>query len=154
MNEKKMFENFKNLFNDSSLVKLRSKIIYDYKNKYYLFDQYEITKTPLGYKTVKLHTDTEYIFSTLPYAVTWVVFDKRNMIMEQNRVRDLDTQLSGLDVIIKSGENARKKSKLDFPRYNKILEARHKKQIIAMEMQDYVLNAKYWQLRNFENSSL
>lgn len=154
MNEKKLFESFQKLFTEHSLAKLKDKVIYKEGIKYRLFEEYEIVQTVTGFEVSKLCTDITYVFSTLQYAVTWVVLDKRNKILLQNRVRDLDFQLSGLEVIIKSGENARKKSKLDFVRYNKVIEAKLKKQLISEELSGYVQQTKQWQLNNFNQQSL
>jgi len=154
MNEKKLFESFNRLFSSDNLNKLKDKAVYKDGNSYKLFEQYEITAIPTGFKVMKLGTDTFNIFSSLQYAVTWVVLDKRNLIYEENRVRDLDTQLASLDVIIKSAENAKKKSKLDFLRYNKLSEARYKKQAILEELNSYMIQTKRWQLNKFKESSL
>lgn len=154
MNEKRLFESFNRLFSPENLNKLKDKAVYKDGNLYRLFEEYEIRAVPVGFKVSKLGTDTDNIFSTLQYAVTWVVLDKRNLIYEENRVRDLDTELASLDVIIKSAENAKKKAKLDFIRYNKLSEARYKKQIILEELNSYMMQTKRWQMKKFKESSL
>jgi hypothetical protein len=154
MNEKKMFESFNRLFSAENLNKLKDKAVYKDGNLYRLFEEYEIRAINIGFKVLKLHTDTENVFSSLQYAVTWVVLDKRNLIYEENRVRDLDIQLASLDVIIKSAENSKKKAKLDFLRYNKLVEARYKKQVILEELNSYMVQTKRWQINKFKESSL
>jgi len=154
MNEKKMFESFNRLFSAENLNKLKDKAVYKDGNSYKLFEQYEIIAIPAGFKVMKLGTDTFNVFSSLQYAVTWVVLDKRNLIYEENRVRDLDIQLASLNVIIKSAENSKKKAKLDFLRYNKLVEARYKKQVILEELNSYMVQTKHWQINKFKESSL
>jgi hypothetical protein len=154
MNEKRLFESFNRLFSAENLNRLKDKAVYKDGNSYKLFEQYEITAIPTGFKVAKMSTDTVNTFSSLQYAVTWVVLDKRNLIYEENRVRELDTQLASLDVVIKSAENAKKKSKLDFLRYNRLAEARYKKQIILEELNSYMIQTKRWQLNKFKESSL
>lgn len=154
MNEKKLFESFNRLFSTENLNRLKDKAVYKDGNSYRLFEQYEITAIPTGFEVAKITTDTINIFSSLQYAVTWVVLNKRNLVYEENRVRELDTQLASLDVIIKSAENAKKKSKLDFLRYNRLAEARYKKQIILEELNSYMIQTKRWQIKKFKESSL
>lgn len=154
MNEKRLFESFNRLFSAENLNRLKDKAVYKDGNLYRLFEEYEIRAVNTGFIVSKLSTDVSNTFSTLQYAVTWVVLDKRNLIYEENRVRDLDTQLASLDVIIKSAENAKKKSKLDFLRYNRLAEARYKKQIILEELDSYMIQTKRWQLNKFKESSL
>jgi hypothetical protein len=154
MNEKKLFESFNRLFSTENLNRLKDKAVYKDGNSYRLFEQYEITAIPTGFKVAKITTDTINIFSSLQYAVTWVVLNKRNLVYEENRVRELDTQLASLDIIIKSAENAKKKSKLDFLRYNRLAEARYKKQIILEELNSYMIQTKRWQMKKFKESSL
>lgn len=154
MNEKKLFDSFSRLFSAENLNKLKDKAVYKDGNSYKLFEQYEITAIPTGFKVAKITTDTVNIFSSLQYAVTWVVLDKRNLIYEENRVQELDIQLASLDVIIKSAENAKKKSKLDFLRYNRLAEARYKKQAILEELNSYMIQTKRWQINKFKESSL
>jgi hypothetical protein len=154
MNEKKLFESFNRLFSEENLNRLKDKAVYKDGNLYRLFEEYEIRAVNVGFTVLKLGTDVSNTFSTLQYAVTWVVLDKRNLIYEENRVRDLDTQLASLDVIIKSAENAKKKAKLDFLRYNRLAEARYKKQIILEELNSYMMQTKRWQIKKFKESSL
>jgi hypothetical protein len=154
MNEKKLFESFNRLFSTENLNRLKDKAVYKDGNSYRLFEQYEITAIPTGFKVAKITTDTITTFSSLQYAVTWVVLNKRNLVYEENRVRELDIQLASLDVIIKSAENAKKKSKLDFLRYNRLAEARYKKQIILEELNSYMIQTKRWQMKKFKESSL
>lgn len=154
MNEKKLFDSFSRLFSAENLNKLKDKAVYKDGNSYKLFEQYEITAIPTGFKVAKITTDTVNIFSSLQYAVTWVVLNKRNLIYEENRVQELDIQLASLDVIIKSAENAKKKSKLDFLRYNRLAEARYKKQAILEELNSYMIQTKRWQINKFKESSL
>lgn len=154
MNEKKLFESFNRLFSTENLNKLKDKAVYKDGNLYRLFEEYEIRAVNVGFTVLKLGTNVTNTFSTLQYAVTWVVLDKRNLIYEENRVRDLDTELASLDVIIKSAENAKKKAKLDFIRYNKLSEARYKKQIILEELNSYMIQTKRWQMKKFKESSL
>lgn len=149
-----MFESFNRLFSAENLNKLKDKAVYKDGNSYKLFEQYEIIAIPAGFKVMKLGTDTFNVFSSLQYAVTWVVLDKRNLIYEENRVRDLDIQLASLNVIIKSAENSKKKAKLDFLRYNKLVEARYKKQVILEELNSYMVQTKHWQINKFKESSL
>jgi hypothetical protein len=154
MNEKQLFDSFNRLFNNETINKLKMQSIYKDGNVLRLFEQYEILQNKYGFKVSKIGTDANHTFSNLQYAVTWAVLDKRNLIYEQNRVRDLDIQLSGLDVVLKSGENARKKTKIDFVRHNKLTEARYKKTLMLEEMQKYVAQTKNWQIKKFKESSL
>jgi hypothetical protein len=154
MNEQKLYNSLHKLFSIENLNKLKDKAVYKDGNSYKLFEQYEIIAIPTGFKIMKLGTDTSNIFSSLQYAVTWAVLNKRNLIYEENRVRDLDTELASLEVIIKSAENAKKKAKLDFLRYNRLAEARYKKQAILEELNSYMIQTKRWQLKKFKESSL
>ena len=145
MNEKKLFESFKNLFNNKNLSALHDKLIYQTGDTFWLFEEYNIVPDQNGYKINKIYTHKSYIFSSLQYAVTWAILDKRNLIIEQNRVRDLDFELSSIDYVLKSSESLKQNKKLDFLRYNKMCEARHRKKIIKDELQTYVSRAKEWQ---------
>jgi hypothetical protein len=78
--------------------------------------------------------------------------DKRNLIVEANRVLQLDDILAGLEVSTKLLEKYNKKTQ-NFIYLNKLNENRLKKGSIIKELDSYSVKTKQWQMTQFAQSS-
>ena len=88
----------------------------------------------------------------MKYAVTWATLDRRNLIVEANRVLHLDEILAGIELSTKLLEKYSKKTQ-NFIYLNKLNENRLKKHNIVKELDGYLIKAKQWQLNQFAQSS-
>ena len=120
---------------------------------YELFNSYNIHKTTDKEFIVSLkHTHTEIVFYTLKNAVTWCVYDKRNMLYEANRIIELDTRLDGIEVDISIHQNLFKKAKDEDNKLiflSKLSDDRIKKRTYTEELNGYANESKRWQTNRF-----
>ena len=62
---------------------------------YTLYSEYFVYPLNGRYRASKYKTYTEYDFSSLKSALCWAIMDKRNLVVEANRVIELDILLEG-----------------------------------------------------------
>jgi hypothetical protein len=143
MNKKELASKIRDLF-----------IVREDDGTYNLFGKYIITPTEQGY-TVTLHDLTENFnltFCTLRNAVTWCVFDKHQKYKEVKRIHELDNILGSYDAHIVQYKRLAERSKSIESRsiyLTKLSEQKLKKRQAAMEMEDYALTSKHWQIKKF-----
>lgn len=121
---------------------------------YDLFNTYVIEKkSDKEYFVSMKKTHTEHSFYSMKNAVTWCIFDKRNRIVQANRILLLDNQLGGLDVdiqlhtkIFKNSKNS--EDKLIF--LAKLNEDKLKKKTVTDELYTYINDSKQWQTKRFD----
>jgi hypothetical protein len=142
------------LMKSDALGELEDIIIFQNNDgSYELFNGYVITRSiDNAYVVTMLTTHTTHTFYTLKNAVTWCIFDKRNMIYESNRIIILDNLQGGLEVDIalhsKMFKNTRNSdNKLIF--LAKLNEDKMKKKQINDELFVYINNSKKWQTHRF-----
>jgi len=121
---------------------------------YELFNKFMIRKIS-DYKFLVTTDHEQRTFSFLKNAVMWCTFKHRDKFYEMLRIEELDQILSGIDVMIEqhnklalSATNI--ENKLIY--LAKLNEDKLKKQHLLHEIKQYVLDAKYWQLRRFDAS--
>jgi hypothetical protein len=128
-------------------------IFYDQHGNYSLFGRYLIEKTREGtYKVTVKNTATEKVFYKLKHAVSWCIFDKRNMIMTSNRIFLLDQSLSSLEAGIQLHQKLFKRTKINDSKLiylAKLKEEKLKKIVIDTEMKEYILQSDAWQKAKF-----
>ena len=121
---------------------------------YELFNTYVIEKkSDKEYLVSMKKTHTEHTFYSMKNAVTWCIFDKRNHIVNANRILLLDNQLGGLEVdialhtkIFKNTKNS--EDKLIF--LAKLNEDKLKKKTVTDELHTYINDSKQWQTKRFD----
>lgn len=153
----KLFSILAKMFSKEKLSKLEKEIIYqDSDGTYHLYGEYSIKKSDLGYEMTKDNYHTQYIFTELKNAVTWITLDKTNSVTDANRVLYLDRILSG------TKENLKVRQKLSKSIKNletktiviaKMNEDMLKKQHLLDELEKFVEKANAWQHKQFALNS-
>jgi hypothetical protein len=156
MTEQKMMQALGKIVDKNFFYQLKDHVIIQDDNHYALFGQYIITDYKDHCELRKDSRDNSYIFSHIKYAVTWATLDKINKIQECNRILFLDQCLLGIDVNIKIHSNIFKKTnnvdtKLLF--HSKYTEETLKKKRILRELEQFISQAKSYQLNKFIVSS-
>ncbi len=121
---------------------------------YELFNKFIIRKVS-DYKFLVTTQNNQKAFSFLKNAVMWCTFKKRDKFHEMIRIEELDMMLSSIDMMIEHHKKLafRAKNIEDKLLYiSKLNEDKLKKQNIMYELNRYVLDAKYWQLKKFDKS--
>ena len=127
-------------------------VLYDQNGDYLIFGKYVIKKLPKGEYLVKLKgTATEKTFYKLKNAVTWCVFDHRNIITTSARICSLDQQLYSTEAVIELHQKLFKTtknmdSKLIY--LAKLNEEKIKKNYINFELNQYNEKADLFQKIN------
>ena len=144
-----------NSFFDTQFVKNSSQIAI-FKNpdgSYELFDKYLITGDDTNKYTVSIkHSFTEINFASLRNAVTWCIFEKRNLINELRRIVELDLSLEGLEASILRHETLLRKTKdIDTKViYSaKLSQEKMRKKALTLEINVFIENSKNWQTKKF-----
>lgn len=120
---------------------------------YELFNKYIISIENSDVVVKSKHTHTIKKFSSLPVAVTWCIFDKRNKITELNRVEYLDQMLSGLSYSITLHKKLFKNNKdTTFISLAKLSQDVYKKKLLNNELMEYIAESKIWQLKQFSKN--
>jgi hypothetical protein len=83
----------------------------DQDGSYHLFDKYIISRVKDEYQVTINSFDTNKTFYTLKHAVAWCTFDKRNRIVDSNRIYDLDKKVAGLESTIQGHQKLIKSAK-------------------------------------------
>lgn len=120
---------------------------------YELFNKYIISTEHADVVVKSKYTHTVKKFSSLPIAVTWCIFDKRNKIAELNRVEYLDQMLSGLNYSITLHKKLFKNNKdMTFISLAKLSQDLYKKKLLNTELMEYIAESKIWQLKQFSKN--
>lgn len=125
-------------------------IIKNEVGNYELFNKYIILLENDTVVVQTKYTHTIKNFSSLPIAVTWCIFDKRNKILETKRIEQLDQMLTSLNssiILHKKMFNGNKDT--NFISLAKLSEDLYKKKILRNELDGYVKESKIWQLKQF-----
>lgn len=152
MNDKQLFQALEKIINPKTVNKIKNTAVIQDGNQYRLFEKYIISNTKSGAKVTRISDDKVKWFTSMKYAVTWATLDKRNLIVEANRVLQLDEILAGIEVSTKLLEKYTKKT-TNFIYLNKLNENRFKRVTIIKELDGYSTRAKQWQLSQFDQSS-
>lgn len=123
-------------------------------NSYIMYGEYEIKKENNSYIVVKCSSDIEKTFSSIKYAVAWVIFDKRNMIYQSTRLCELEYRLVDLEVSMKIHKKMKNNTK-DTTSYllytNKLAEDKLKHKKYLAEIDRYINDVHHWQLKQFSH---
>lgn len=152
-----MFTVLTKILSKEKLSELERQIIYkDVDGTYSLFGKYSIKPEGNIFTAYKNQTYTEFDFTELKNAVTWVTFDNINNINLARKVIELDMKLTGAlenvrvyERLCKNTKNIETKSIY----LCKLNENRLKRNTILGELDSYVNKAKEWQYKQFELNS-
>lgn len=153
MNEDQLIQALTKIVDRKMLQEIRETVVFKNEDdNYELYGKYIISHEGEDFKISTSSSDTLGIFSNIKSAVTYVTYDLRCMIYESNRVQELDSKLTGLEVAIKIHEKLYKKSK---DAENKLIylcklqEDRLKKKATLDELNRYIRTSYDWQIRKF-----
>jgi hypothetical protein len=124
----------------------------DIDGSYHLFDKYVIRRINDEYIVTVNLFDTTKTFYTLKHAVAWCTFDKRNRILDSNRIYDLDKKVAGLESIIQGHQKLIKTAKNMDDKLiylAKLGEEKMKKRQLHDELGRYIATSKSWQTSRF-----
>ena len=152
MNDRQLFQALEKIINENTVNRVKDKTVIQDGDQYRLFEKYIIKKVKSGFQVVRISDDKTKLFTSMKYAVTWATLDRRNLIVEANRVLHLDEILAGIELSTKLLEKYSKKTQ-NFIYLNKLNENRLKKHNIVKELDGYLIKAKQWQLNQFAQSS-
>lgn len=151
--EQKLFENFKKIFDDRDTYSMvKNLVVTTDDGSYNMYDEYVISKNDRVYTVDKFTTFTIKDFFTLRNAVMWAILDKRNLVVEANRVTELDVILEGAMANIDRYVYLSKKTQdleMKSTYIAKLHQARAKKQEIMEELDDFSKNVNSWQYKKF-----
>ena len=124
----------------------------DQDGSYHLFDKYVIRRVNDDYQVTVKSFDTTKTFYTLKHAVAWCTFDKRNRIVDSERIYDLDKKVAGLESIIQGHQKLIKSAKNMDDKLiylAKLGEEKMKKRQLYGELGRYIATSKSWQTNRF-----
>jgi hypothetical protein len=127
-------------------------IFRDQDGSYHLFDKYTIRRTNDEYIVTVNSFDTTKTFYTLKHAVAWCTYDKRNKIVDSNRIYDLDKIVAGLESTIQGHQKLIKSAKNMDDKLiylAKLGEEKMKKRQLYDELGHYIAISKTWQTNRF-----
>jgi hypothetical protein len=134
-------------------------IIRENDGSYFLFGKYKIVVDNLGnHKLLNMkYNELIHNFSNLKNAVTYCVFDKNKKNKWLSRIIELDSLLSGIEVMIAQHEKLAKKS-TDLDRKSiylaKLYEEKLKKREMMKEINGYIQTSKYWQTKKYDENKV
>jgi hypothetical protein len=127
-------------------------IFKDQDGSYHLFDKYIIKRVQDEYEVTVNSFDTNKKFYTLKHAVTWCTFDKRNRIVDSNRIYELDKKVAGLESTIQGHQKLIKSAKNMDDKLiylAKLGEEKMKKRQLYDELGHYISISRSWQTNRF-----
>ena len=119
---------------------------------YCLYNKYNINKHGQVFVVTLETSSTEMIFNTLKNAATWCSYDKRNMIVDANRISVLDFRLSSIDTDIMLHSQLLKRTKNEDGKLiyaAKLTEEKLKKKQISHELNKYIEESVSWQTKRW-----
>lgn len=156
MTDMELLRAIQKIIDPNTVNNIKKFVIIQENNGYRVFEKYLITKTNVGFKVIKLYNDVEHVFLTLKNALIWCTLDNKNLVVESQRVKFLDSQLTGLSMstvlIERYLKNIKDKDK-KFIYSNKLIENKIKQDRLTTEMTDFCQKAKRFQMNWLNNSS-
>ncbi len=148
-----IFTKLKKVIHEDTINNLADLSVFkDQDGSYHLFDKYVIRRVNDEYEVTMYSVDTKKIFYTLKHAVAWCTYDKRNKIVDSNRIYDLDKIVAGLESTIQGHQKLIKSAKNMDDKLiylAKLGEEKMKKRRIYDELGRYVAISKTWQNNRF-----
>jgi hypothetical protein len=153
-----IFTKLKKVIPEDTINSLAELSVYrDTDGSYHLFDKYTIRRVKDEYIVSVNSFDTTKTFYTLKHAVAWCTFDKRNKIVDSNRIYDLDKKVAGLESTIQGHQKLIKSAKNMDDKLiylAKLGEEKMKKRQLYDELGRYIATSKSWQNNRFNTKPL
>lgn len=151
-----MYDAFTHLFKSKQTKDLvESIVLRDENGNYLLFGVYVI-KNIDGLYEVSIGSSIQHTFTTIKTAVVWCTMDKRNRIIDAEKVSMLDKNLYSTDFSIELHKKLYKKTKdidMKVIYLNKLQKDMDKKKQLAQELDRFVRTAQEWQLKKFQEQT-
>lgn len=127
-------------------------ILYDEDRNFLIFGKYIIKKINNDYHISHKTTSTTKVFAKLKNAVSWCIFDDRNIINSAQRLEKLDKDLSSIETVINLHQNLLKSNKnteLKLIYLAKLSEEKLKKTCLEKEILTFIQQSDRFQKQNF-----
>jgi len=148
-----IFTKLKKIIPEETINKLADlSVCRDQAGSYHLFDKYVIKRIKDEYIVTVNSFDTSKTFYTLKHAVAWCTYDKRNKIVDSNRIYDLDKKVAGLESTIQGHQKLIKSAKNMDDKLiylAKLGEEKMRKRQLYEELGHYIAISKSWQTNRF-----
>lgn len=149
-----MYSILNKLLNKTEILNIAENIVYTNEDgSYTLYLDYVVEPVNNRYIASKIKTHTKYTFSTLKSALCWAIMDKRNLVIEANRVIELDTLLEGASAGLDYyGEKIKKVKDIETKSLFiiKMNECRVRKAQLIAELEEIAKSTRKWQYKKFE----
>lgn len=136
----------------SYIKDLEDIIVYQNEDgSYELFNKYRIVKTTDEY-SVYISANNPLTFYSLKNAVAWCTYDRRNRVLDSDRIHYLDTGLVRVDAMIEQHQKLAKKAKISDTKLiylAKLTEEKLQRKQMLSEINSYVYQSKLWQTQRF-----
>lgn len=140
------------LFTPAAIRQLEDMLYYrDDDGSYHMFDQYRIAHERGVYRVYVYGQPHEHHFSQLRYALCWCINHRRNRVLAQREIVELDSQLCSLGVDIKIQQKLLNTVNKDV-HANKLNEATLRHRHIGRKLQACVDECNRWQTQKFGRS--
>jgi hypothetical protein len=123
-------------------------IIQNGPGSYCLYNKYNINKVGESYTVTSETSSLEISFNNLKSAATWCSYDRRNKIVDANRIVILDFKLASVDADIFMHNQLIKRAKTPDDKLiyaAKLTEEKLKKKKIAEELNGFINESVAWQ---------
>lgn len=154
--EQQMNDAFTHLFKSRQTKDLIESIILQDDNGDYLLFGIYVVKHVDGLYQVSIGSSIKNTFSTLRTAVVWATMDKRNKILDAERVSILDKNLYSAEFNIELHKKLYKKTKdidMKVIYLNKLQKDMGTKKNLMQELDRFARNAQLWQLNKFQEQT-
>lgn len=124
-------------------------------NNIEMFGKYVVSKHDAYYSVLRLTDDSLEKFRNSKTAATWCVLDKNNLIIQANRLLELDRLISSLEVETQILEKkAKNKYETRIITQGKLVEARVKIKQNQQEIDKYIKLAYTCQIRGYNHGTI
>lgn len=151
---KKNFEKFESFIHHELSSSLKDILVIRSNDRYELFGIYKIAINSKGHwEVADKNTGNSYEFSSMKVAVTWCTFDHASKFMESKLIKQLDSQLSSVNVDIlihkKNIDNINLDEDLRWTQRIKLQEDLRKKRQVLRELNRLINTSKSIQVQKF-----
>jgi|688.fasta_scaffold368236_2 hypothetical protein len=137
----------------SYIKDLEDVIVYQNEDgSYELFSKYTIVKTATDDYTVYTGGTNDISFYSLKNAVAWCTYDKRNRLVDSDRIHYLDSGIVRVDAMMEQHQRLAKKansSEAKLIYLAKLTEEKLRRKTMINEINSYVNQSKLWQTQRF-----
>jgi hypothetical protein len=153
MIDNRTLEKIEKFIPKSYIKDLEDVIVYQNEDgSYELFNKYKIEKSSDNEYIVYVWGISSLTFYSLKNAVTWCTYDKRNNVLDSDRIHHLDSGLVRIEAMIEQHQRLVKKANSPESRLiylAKLTEEKLQKKQMVSEMSTYINQSKLWQTQRF-----